>query len=147
MRSVIASTLLFLALINPGRSQAITTDDLKTARPETLLNNMYAACQRGNQEQMFSLHSKSFEQALLKAPANKRSEIFAVYCQGIRELVDKQLKGKTENASYSIKESDRTNQGLKKSILCIAPKLAPSESCRFGFDVTIENGQLKKHEF
>ncbi|MFZ3174543.1 MAG: hypothetical protein WA146_06565 [Thiobacillus sp.] len=147
MRTTSLLTLLCLSLMISGRSEAVTTNDLKTARPAALLKNMYAACQRGNQEQMFALHTKSFEQALLRAPAAKRSEIFAVYCQGIRQIFDQQLRGDPEGASYFIKGSDRTKNGQKKSTLCIVPKGQPVNSCTFGFDVAIEGGLLKKDEF
>lgn len=147
MRTVVKSTCLALTLIIPGHAQAITTNDLKTARPEILLKSMYAACRNGSQEQMFSLLSKSLEQALSQAPAERRRTIFTVYCEGVRQVVDQQLGGRPENASYFVKQSDRTHNGQPKATLCIVPRGQPAGTCKLGFDVTIENGQLKKDEF
>lgn len=148
MKTHFKITIFFVTLFISSSAIAITTDDLKYARPTDLFRRMQAACQQNNQDMLFSQLSFSFSNAIkTKAPAAKQMELFRFYCSDVNNLVNNKLGGQPEKANYYIKQSDRTNNGQRKTILCIEPKGQPSGSCSIQFDVAIENGELKRDEF
>lgn len=97
---------------------------------------------------LFSQFSSSFSQSIkTKATAAEKMQLFRFHCGDVNNLVNKKLGGQPEMANYYIKESNRTNNGQRKAVLCIEPKGQPSGSCSIEFDVAIENGELKRDEF
>jgi len=148
MKAYLKITLFFVTLFISSSAIAITTDDLKYARPTDLFKRMQSACQQNNQDMLFFQLSSSFRNAIkTQAPAVKQTELFKFYCSDVNNLVKNKLGGQPEKANYYIKQSDRTNNGQRKTILCIEPKGQPAGSCSIQVDVAIEDGELKRDEF
>ena len=148
MKSCLKMMFLFSTLLISSSAIAITTDDLDYARPTDLFERMQAACEQNNPDMLFSQLSSSLGNAVkTRAPAAKQAELFNFYCREVNNLVNNKLGGHPEDAHYYVKQGDVFDNGKWKTILCIEPKGQPPGSCQIRFDVTIENGELKRDEF
>jgi hypothetical protein len=75
----------------------------------------------------------------------RQAEIFRMYCGMAQELLSKFPGRDPSAAAYFTKDSDERSGG---TTLCIAPGTAgnPKPNCSIQFDVSFEDGQVKKNE-
>ena len=133
MRMVILIALLILS----PTTFALTTDDLKQAKPELLLQGMHSSCKSNNSSAFLSLYSSRMVSLVSSRSLNDRKQFFDTSCSVIVGLVVNKLNGNPASATFYINENGKS--------LCITPSGEP-KSCKLQFNVVVENSQLKKDE-
>lgn len=142
MRFIFLSFLIFYL----PKAQSITSADLEYAPAQDLLNGMKVACEGRDRSAFFNLYSEKVRKNLSDLSSEKQSQTFGMYCGMVNTLIDDKLGGDPYSAGYHVINAASDKEKYKWYTLCIVPKGDPSDSCKYNFMITIENGRLKKNE-
>jgi hypothetical protein len=127
-------------------NSVVGAERIEPAQPAGLLRQFESSCTGGQRAKFFALHSKKIEKRLSAESEARQGEIFRMYCGMVRELMAKMPGGDPAAAAYMRKEVPVGSKGRRKSVLCIMPAPSEQPSCKFQFDVVIEDGVMKKDE-
>lgn len=128
------------------RASVVGAERIEPAQPAGLLRQFESSCTGGQRAKFFALHSKKIERILSAESEAGQSEIFRMYCGMVRELMAKMPGGDPAAAAYMRKEVPVGSKGRRKSVLCIMPAPSEQPSCKFQFDVVMEDAVMKKDE-